>query len=124
MSMNSAVLFLIMFTSPLAAGLNVVRTRCSPIVCAGAMYSVAIVEAKRRELNRCLDQAFRDVISEGVVDFDQLKRALGEWVDPGKERFGLRWPGKAESMTIIQQPSLATLKPMRQDSSNFDDTEN
>ena len=65
-----------------------------------------VAEEKRDELKRCLGQAFPEVFAEGAIDFDQLKRVLGEWVDPGKERFGLNWPGKADCMKIIQQPSV------------------
>lgn len=67
---------------------------------------------------------FPEVFNEGKVDFDQLKRVLGEWVEPDKERFGLNWHGKADCMKIIQQPSIATLKPAREESVNFDETEN
>ena len=69
----------------------------------------------RRAEALLLVQAFPEVFEEGTIDFDQLKRVLGEWVDPGKERFGLNWPGKAECMKIIQQPSVATLKPVREE---------
>ena len=86
--------------------------------------SMDVSEEKRVELKRCLGQAFPEVFEEGRIDFDQLKRVLGEWVDPGKERFGLNWPGKAECMKIIQQPSIATLKPARDESVDFDKTEN
>ncbi len=65
-----------------------------------------------------------EVFVEGKIDFDQLKRFLGEWVEPGKERFGLQWPGKADCIKIIQQTSVATLKPCREESVNFDETEN
>ncbi len=83
-----------------------------------------VAKEKREELKRCLGSAFPEVFTEGSIDFEQLKRVLGEWVDLGKERFGLNWPGKAECMKIIQQPSVATLKPMREESVNFDETEN
>lgn len=86
--------------------------------------SINVAEDKREELKRSLGDAFPEVFSEGTIDFDQLKRVLGEWVEPGKERFGLNWPGKAECMKIIQQPSVATLKPVRDESVNFDETEN
>jgi len=86
--------------------------------------SMDVAEQKKDELKRCLGQAFPEVFAEGAIDFDQLKRALGEWVDPGKERFGLNWPGKAECMKIIQQPSVATLKPLREESVDFDTTGN
>jgi adenine-specific DNA-methyltransferase len=60
----------------------------------------------------------------GKIDFDQLKRALGEAVDAGKERYGLVWPGKAECFKTIQAPSIATLRPAPDESVNFDTTEN
>jgi adenine-specific DNA-methyltransferase len=86
--------------------------------------SMDVAAEKREELKRCLDRFFPEIFAEGFVDFDTLKRAVGEWVDPNKERFGLNWPGKAECMRIVQQPSFATLKPMRNKSINFDSTEN
>ena len=86
--------------------------------------SMDVAGEKRDELKQCLGQEFPEVFMEGAIDFDQLKRVLGEWVDPGKERFGLTWPGKAECMKIIQSPSVATLKPVREESVNFDETEN
>ena len=82
--------------------------------------SMDITDEKKQQLK----QLFPEVFREDKVDFDHLKRVLGEWVDPGKERFGLQWPGKAECMKIIQQPSIATLRPDREESVNFDETEN
>src|SRR5690625_2640432 len=82
--------------------------------------SMDITDEKKQQLK----QLFPEVFREDKVDFDHLKRVLGEWVDPGKERFGLQWPGKAECMKTIQQPSIATLRPDREESVNFDETEN
>jgi adenine-specific DNA-methyltransferase len=74
--------------------------------------------AKFREL-------FPEVFTEGrKIDFERLKRTLGETADPGKERFGLTWPGKADCFKTIQQPSTGTLRPIRDQSVNFDSTEN
>ena len=86
--------------------------------------SMNVAEEKREKLKRCLGDAFPEVFVEDNIDFDQLKRVLGEWINSGKERFGLTWPGKAECMRIIQSPSTATLKPLREESVNFDETEN
>lgn len=71
-----------------------------------------------------LREVMPEVFSETGIDWDALRRTLGEWVDPGKERFGLNWPGKADCMRIIQQPSVGTLLPMRDESVNFDETQN
>ena len=79
------------------------------------------IPAKKREQ---LKNLFPEVFMEDKIDFDQLKRVLGEWVESGKERFGLNWSGKSACMEIIKQPSVATLKPVREESVNFDEAEN
>lgn len=85
--------------------------------------SMDVAAEKREEIRRFFKQSFPEAIEEGMIDLDQLRRALGEWVAPSKERFGLNWPGKAECMKIIQQPSIATLKPDLENSLQFDTTE-
>jgi adenine-specific DNA-methyltransferase len=67
---------------------------------------------------------FPEAFRENKVDFDALRRALGDWVDPGPERFGLTWPGKAECVRVIQQPSIGTLAPMPAASEDWDTTQN
>jgi hypothetical protein len=80
-----------------------------------------IAEDKRQELLRL----FPEIRTEGgKIDFERLKRALGETVDAGKERYGLTWPGKADCFKTIQAPSLGTLRPCREESADFDTTEN
>jgi adenine-specific DNA-methyltransferase len=72
-----------------------------------------------------LKSLFPEIITEGgKIDFDRLKLTLGEAVDAGKERYGMNWPGKAECFKTIQQSSMATLIPARDESVNFDTTEN
>lgn len=83
--------------------------------------SMDIVEEKREKLK----ELFPEVFSEGQkIDFERLKLTLGESVDVGKERYGMNWPGKADCFKIIQQPSIATLTPAREESIDFDETEN
>src|SRR3954453_15510185 len=72
-----------------------------------------------------LKYVFPEVFTEGgKVDFERLKLTLGDSVDAGKERYGLTWPGKSDCFKTIQRPSMATLVPAREESENFDDTEN
>jgi adenine-specific DNA-methyltransferase len=83
--------------------------------------SLDIAAEKQAELLRL----FPEVRTEGgKVDFDRLRMALGESVDVGKERYGMNWPGKADCFRAIQRPSLGTLLPVREESVNFDETEN
>lgn len=86
--------------------------------------SMDVAAQKRTELKKALGNAFPEVFVDGSIDFDQLKRVLGEWVEPEKERFGLNWAGKAECMKVVQQPSVAAIKPMPAQSLNFDQSEN
>jgi len=61
------------------------------------------------------------------IDFEKLKAEMGNFSDvfeKRRERYGMDWPGKKDCMKLIQQPSVATLKPAREESVNFDDTEN
>lgn len=76
------------------------------------------------EKRAALKQIFPEVFSENGIDFEHLRRVLGDWAEPGKERFGLTWPGKAECMKVIQAPGTGTLKPVHGESVNFDETEN
>ena len=79
------------------------------------------VAARKLEmLANFLVQGFPECVSEGRVDFDVLRRALGDWVEAGSERFGLVWPGKAKCLRIVQEPSVATLKPDRDGSVDFE----
>ncbi|WP_300008095.1 site-specific DNA-methyltransferase [Pseudonocardia sp.] len=71
-----------------------------------------------------LRATFPEAFREGKVDVDALARSLGEWVDPGPERFGLTWPGKADCMRVIQEPSLGALVPMPKESVDWDTTQN
>jgi len=70
-------------------------------------------------------QLFPEVFTEGLkVDWEKLKLTLGETIDTGKERYGMNWPGKADCFKTIQQPSIATLVPARDESIDFDTTQN
>ncbi|AYM86859.1 site-specific DNA-methyltransferase [Pseudoalteromonas agarivorans] len=71
-----------------------------------------------------LKQIFPDVFSEGKVDFDALKAVLGEAVDDSDERYNFTWNGKNRARQIAQTPSTGTLRPCKEDSVNWDSTEN
>ena len=61
------------------------------------------------------------------IDFEKLKAELGTFSDVFEKRrecYGMDWPGKKDCMKLVQQPSVATLRPARDESVNFDDTEN
>lgn len=60
-----------------------------------------------------------------AIDFDLLKQELsGEIVEGTKERYRLEWPGKKEAIVTANLPTTKTLRPAREDSVDFDKTEN
>ncbi len=81
----------------------------------------ADVTAERLEK---LKELFPEAFTEGKVDFERLKQALGDVVDTGRERYGLSWAGKADAIRAVQTPSVGTLIPAPGESVNFDTTEN
>jgi adenine-specific DNA-methyltransferase len=83
--------------------------------------SLDIAAEKQAALRTAFPEAFTE---GGKVDFEWLKIALGEMVDAGKERYGMSWPGKAECFRTIQQPSMATLVPAKEESVEWENTEN
>lgn len=94
--------------------------------------SLDITQQRRTELKQLFPSAFTETRNDkGEVieslDFERLKAELGELTDiydNRRERYGMDWPGKRDCLRLIQQPSTATLKPCREESVDFDTTEN
>ncbi len=60
-----------------------------------------------------------------AIDFDQLRQELSAHVVEGpQERYHLNWPGKRESLLLANAPIAKTLRPYREESVNFDTTQN
>jgi len=60
-----------------------------------------------------------------VVDFDLLRQELSQsLVEGGQERYRLDWPGKRQAILEANSPIAKTLRPARDESVNFDTTEN
>ncbi|MBI5417133.1 site-specific DNA-methyltransferase, partial [Candidatus Poribacteria bacterium] len=82
--------------------------------------SLNIAEDKINKLKEILPEAF----SEGKIDWEKLKAALGEDIEFKNERYVLNWAGKSDAFKILQSPTTATLIPCKDESVNFDKTEN
>jgi len=60
-----------------------------------------------------------------AVDFDLLRQELSQsLVEGGQERYRLDWPGKRQAILEANSPIAKTLRPAREESVNFDTTEN
>ena len=76
-----------------------------------------------------LSELFPNCVTEDsngkAIDFDALKQELSSNIIEGnKERYQLTWPGKAESLVKANTPINKTLRPNREESKDFDNTEN
>ena len=64
-------------------------------------------------------------IIDRVIDADVLRQEIAEHVIEGREeRYEFTWPDKRKSMLLANAPINKTLRPIREDSLNFDKTEN
>ncbi|ALV27410.1 site-specific DNA-methyltransferase [Pannonibacter phragmitetus] len=60
-----------------------------------------------------------------AVDFDQLRQELSDHIVEGsQERYRLDWPGKREALALANAPIAKTLRPSREESVGFDNTQN
>ena len=64
-------------------------------------------------------------IIDRAIDADILRQEIAEHVIEGREeRYEFTWPDKRKSMLLANAPINKTLRPIREDSLNFDETEN
>lgn len=71
-----------------------------------------------------LKQLFPEVFIEGKVDFEKLQQVLGEYVEDSNERYNFTWNGKGRALRLSQTPSLGTLRPCKEESKDWDTTQN
>lgn len=62
---------------------------------------------------------------EMAIDFDKLRQELSkEIVEGPQERYQFTWPDKHNAMRLANTPTNMTLRPCREESVDFDNTEN
>ncbi|WP_240127371.1 site-specific DNA-methyltransferase [Eikenella corrodens] len=72
-----------------------------------------------------LKQLFPEVFCEGQIDFEKLKLVLGaENLAGVGERYQLDWAGKTAAYLNLQSPTSRTLVPCKEESADFDGTQN
>ncbi len=71
-----------------------------------------------------LAKLFPEIVADGKINLDTLKTILDIDIEDGHERFGLTWPGKREAIRAAQTPTTATLMPDKQNSIDWDTTQN
>ena len=81
-----------------------------------------------------ISELFPTVITESLddegnpmraIDFDLLRQELSDHVVEGpQERYQLDWPGKREALFAANAPIAKTLRPVREESVDFESTKN
>src|SRR5690554_650333 len=77
-----------------------------------------------QEKINALRQILPEAFSEGKIDWEKLKATLGENINFSNERYVLNWAGKSDAFKILQTPTTKTLIPAKDESVDFDETEN
>ena len=75
-----------------------------------------------------LKEIFPEIFIEGKIDFDLLRQICSgggvQNTEGSKERYSLTWNGKSKARQIAQEVSTGTLRPAKEESKNWDNTEN
>jgi len=99
------------------------------------MHSVNKVDKNIEKIGALFPNALAEVIKgyredgsaivEHAIDFDVLRQELSGYVVEGpEERYQFTWPDKKKSILLANAPIAKTLRPCREESVDFDSTEN
>lgn len=93
------------------------------------MHSKDMVQAHVEQIGALFPNCITETIKDGevvrAIDFDMLRQELSDVVVEGPtERYQFTWPEKRKSVLASNAPITATLRPCREESVDFDNTEN
>ena len=93
------------------------------------MKTARISQENIEKIRGLFPNAVTEVIKDGkvelAVDFDVLKQELSDsLIEAGQERYQMTWPDKKKSILLANSAISATLRPCREESVNFDTTQN
>jgi len=71
-----------------------------------------------------LKKLFPEIVSEGKIDFKSLQQVLGEEIEDEEEYYRFTWAGKSQARREAHKPSTGTLRPCKEDSLDWDTTQN
>ncbi len=81
-------------------------------------------QTPKEERLKILQSVMPEIFDEGKIDWEKLRAVLGEDVNFADERYRLNWAGKSDAFRVMQEASAATLVPCREESVDFDNTQN
>jgi adenine-specific DNA-methyltransferase len=71
-----------------------------------------------------LKELFPEVLTEGKIDFKVLQDILGNEIEEDEEFYRFTWAGKSQSRREAHKPSTGTLRPCKEESVDWDTTQN
>lgn len=71
-----------------------------------------------------LKELIPSCFTEDKLDWEKLRVFFDNKIEFSNERYHLNWAGKTDAIRLLQTPSYNTLKPCKEESKNFDTTEN
>lgn len=81
-------------------------------------------QSPKEERIKILQSVMPEIFDEGKIDWEKLRATLGEDVNFADERYRLNWAGKSNAFRLMQKSSTSTLIPSRDESVDFDTTQN
>ena len=93
------------------------------------MHSLDGVQRNIELIGKLFPNAITEVKRNGkvehAIDFDVLRQELSDSIVEGREeRYQFTWPDKKKSVLLANAPINKTLRPCREESVDFDTTEN
>lgn len=71
-----------------------------------------------------LKSLFPTIVKEGKIDVTELQALLGEEIETNDEYYRFTWAGKSQARQEANKPSTGTLRPVKEESKDWDTTGN
>lgn len=94
------------------------------------MHSLDMVNENIKKIGNLFPECVTETVDENgnvkaAIDFEKLQENLSHaTIGEGEERYQFTWPGKREAIHNANAPTNMTLRPCKEESVNFDNTEN
>ena len=94
------------------------------------MQTANLVDENIKKIGELFPNCLTETLDENgrpqtAIDFDQLRQELSKDIVEGpEERYQFTWPDKRNAIRLANAPTTDTLRPCREESVNFDTTQN
>lgn len=94
------------------------------------MQTTNIVDENIKKIGELFPNCLTETLDENghpqmAIDFDQLRQELSKSIVEGpEERYQFTWPDKRNAIRLANAPTTDTLRPCREESVDFDNTQN